>query len=67
MKNLDEQKHEVMEELQPVREGVHEEGQARAQGFQQLIRDCNISANAMVVAPIRAMARQLDGPWHIAL
>ena len=67
MKNLDEQKHEVVEELQPVREGVHEEGQARAQGLQQLMGHCNISANAVVVAPIRAMARQLNGPWHIAL
>lgn len=50
-----------------MREGFHEEGQAGAQGLQQLFRHNNISADAMMVAPLRSMARQLNGPWHIAL
>ena len=65
--NLNEQEHEMMEEVQSSREGFHEVRQAWAQGFNQLIRHCNVSANPMVVAPVRAMPRQLDGTRHICL
>lgn len=65
--HLDEKEHEVVEKLEPGREGFHEQGQARAQSLHELIRHGHIPANPVVVAPVRAMPSQLDGPRHICL
>ena len=65
--NLDEQEHEVMEKVEPGGEGFHEQRQARAQGLHELIRYSHIPANPVVVAPVRAVPSQLNGPRHIRL